>query len=144
MNFIDTALKNHLKCDDFLQEIATNIYSHSEIRDILENYPQFIADAVSIIDYDTDLSMDGDIFVNDSDKVSDIITALQNCGVKNDAEILRKLQNLYSNDDDNFWSEQGDNLYAELMWNKDIDRFWLFVKNYISHSLSNFYDEQRD
>ncbi len=142
MNFIDTALKNHLECDDFLQEIAVNIYLHSEIRDILKNYPQFVADAVSIIDYDTDLSMDGDIFVNNSDNVSGIIKALQNCGMKNDAEILQKLQDLYINNDDNFWSEQGDNLYSELMWNKDIDKFWLIVKSYISYSLSNYYKQK--
>lgn len=143
MNFIDTALKNHLDCDDFLQEMAVNIYSHSEIRDILRNYPQFVADTIAIIDYDTDLSMDGDIFVNDSDKFPDIITALHNCGLDNDVEILCKLQDLYSNDD-NFWSEQGDNLYSELMWNKNIDRFWIIIKNYINNSLSDFYGEQRD
>lgn len=142
MNFIDTALKNHLECDDFLQEIAVNIYSHSEIRDIIVNYPQFVADAIAIIDYDTNLSMDGDIFVNDSDKFHDIIIALHNCGIDNDVEILKKLQDLYNNDDDNFWSEQGDNLYSELMWNKEINRFWLLVKNYINHSLSNYYKQK--
>lgn len=142
MNFIDTALKNHLECDDFLQEIAVNIYSHSEIRDIIVNYPQFVADAIAIIDYDTNLSMDGDIFVNDSDKFPNIIIALHNCGIDNDVVILKKLQDLYNNDDDNFWSEQGDNLYSELMWNKEIDRFWLLVKNYINHSLSNYYKQK--
>lgn len=139
MNFIDKALKNHLECDDFLQEI-TNIYSYSEIRNVIKNYPQFVADAIAIIDYDTDLSMDGDIFVNDSDKFSSIITALHHCGIDNDVKILQKLNDLFNNNEDIFWNEN-DDLYSKLLWNTDIDRFWILVKNYISRSLSNFYGE---
>lgn len=138
MNFIDKAFENHLQCDDFLREIMLNIYSNSEIRDIIVNYPQFVADAIAIIDYDTNLSMDGDIFVNDSDKFPDIITALHNCGIDNDVEILQQLNDLFNNDEDIFWDE-GDALYSKLMWNTDIDRFYELFKNYISNSLSDFY-----
>lgn len=138
MNFIDKAFENHLQCDDFLREIMLNIYSHSEIRDIIVNYPQFVADAIAIIDYDTDLAMDGDIFVNDNDKCPDIITALHNCGIDNDVEILQQLNDLFNNDEDMFWNEN-DTLYSKLMWNTDIDKFWELFKNYISNSLSNFY-----
>lgn len=138
MNFIDKAFENHLQCDDFLREIMLNIYSYPEIRDIIANYPQFVADAIAIIDYDTNLSMDGDIFVNDSDKCSDIITALHNCGMDNDVEILQQLNDLFNNDEDVFWDEN-DALYSKLTWNTDIYRFWELVKNYISNSLSDFY-----
>lgn len=138
MNFIDKAFENHLQCDDFLNEIMLNIYSHSEIRDIIVNYPQFAADAIAIIDYDTNLAMDGDIFVNDSDKFSSIITALHNCGMDNDVEILQQLNDLFNNNEDVFWNEN-DALYSKLMWNTDIERFWKLVKNYISNSLSDFY-----
>lgn len=138
MNFIDKAFENHLQCDDFLREIMLNIYSYSEIRDIIVNYPQFVADAIAIIDYDTDLAMDGDIFVNDSDKFPDIITALHNCGIDNDVEILQQSNDLFNNNEDIFWNEY-DVLYNKLMWNTDIDRFWELVKNYISNSLSDFY-----
>lgn len=138
MNFIDKAFENHLQCDDFLCEIMRNIYSHSELRDIIVNYPQFVADAIAIIDYDTDLAMDGDIFVNDSDKFPDIITALHNCGIDNDVEILQQSNDLFNNNEDIFWNEY-DVLYNKLMWNTDIDRFWELVKNYISNSLSDFY-----
>lgn len=138
MNFIDKAFENHLQCDDFLREIMLNIYSYPEIRDIIANYPQFVADAIAIIDYDTNLSMDGDIFVNDSDKCSDIITALHNCGMDNDVEILQQLNDLFNNDEDVFWDEN-DALYSKLTWNTDIYRFWELVKNYIINSLSDFY-----
>lgn len=138
MNFIDKAFENHLQCDDFLREIMLNIYSYSEIRDIIVNYPQFVADAIAIIDYDTDLSMDGDIFVNDSDKFPSIIMALHNCGIYNDVEILQQLNDLFNSNLDIFWNEN-DALYSKLMWNTDIDRFWELVKNYISNSLNDFY-----
>ena len=58
MNFIDKALADKLTGDDFLQAMA-GIYSESEVRDILSKYPAFIADVITIIDYDTALNMDG-------------------------------------------------------------------------------------
>ena len=58
MNFIDRAFEQNLAGDDFLQAM-TDIYSEPEVYKILNQYPPFVADVISIIDYDTALQMDG-------------------------------------------------------------------------------------
>lgn len=58
VNFIDKAFEQKLTGDDFLQAMAA-IYSEPEVYKILSQYPIFVADVISIIDYDTALQMDG-------------------------------------------------------------------------------------
>ena len=58
MNFIDKAFAQNLKGDDFLQAMA-DIYSEPEVYKELKKYPRFVADIITVIDYDTALQMDG-------------------------------------------------------------------------------------
>ena len=58
MNFIDKAFEQNLKGDDFLQAMA-DIYSEPEVHKELKKYPRFVADIITVIDYDTALQMDG-------------------------------------------------------------------------------------
>lgn len=58
MSFIDDALLNSNTGYDFVNAMA-DIYSNSDVRDILDNYPEWIRDIICIIDYDTDLQMEG-------------------------------------------------------------------------------------
>ena len=58
MNFIDKAFEQNLKGDDFLQAMA-DIYSEPEVYKELKKYPRFVADIITVIDYDTALQMDG-------------------------------------------------------------------------------------
>ena len=79
MNFIDMAFKQNLSGDDFLQAMA-DIYSEPEVYRILNQYPPFVADVISIIDYDTALQMDGldDIISgNLSSRYAEILNALK-------------------------------------------------------------------
>lgn len=36
-----------------------DIYEHPEVREILKNYPLWIRNIIAVIDYDTELTMDG-------------------------------------------------------------------------------------
>ena len=44
MNFIDKAFDNKLHGDDFLQAMA-DVYSETEVREILDKYPGFVKEA---------------------------------------------------------------------------------------------------
>ena len=58
MNFIDKAFDNKLHGDDFLQAM-NDIYSETEVREILDKYPTFVKNVILIIDYDSELQMGG-------------------------------------------------------------------------------------
>ena len=57
MNFIDKAFADKLTGDDFLQVMA-EIYTEPEVRKTLNQYPAFVSDVITVIDYDTALQMD--------------------------------------------------------------------------------------
>lgn len=130
MNFIDKALIDidKLSADDFLQ-IMGNIFSEPIERVDIKRYPQFVQDLIFIIDYDTELQMEGLVgFFNDSTKeyVNETITALRNCGAINDASILEECMYLGEKDYDRF-------VYLETktyIYN-DFDGFWELIINYI-------------
>lgn len=136
MNFIDELLSKHLSGMDFLGEISVHIYDHGEVREQLANYPQFVSDAIAIIDFDTDMMMDGDIFENDSDKAPAIMTAFRNCGMEDDANTIQSLSDLFEDDEDAFWSDEGEQLYSKLMWKTDNQLFWEYVKKYMDSVVS--------
>ena len=53
----DKAFADKLTGDDFLQAMA-EIYSEPEVRKTLGQYPAFVSDVITVIDYDTALQMD--------------------------------------------------------------------------------------
>ena len=128
MNFIDKALKNNLHGDDFLQAMA-----EANVRDILDQYPKFIKDVILIIEYDTTLAMDGlDEVVNGSmeSQLPELLTALENCGAVDEANVLRLAKELSPEQEDEF-----DRLYDELALNNDYDKFWDLIREYIDKNL---------
>ena len=139
MNFIDKALADNLTGDDFLQAMA-GIYSESEVRDILSKYPAFIADVITIIDYDTALNMDGlsDIITdygNSQNQFGAILTALEHCGLTDEADILREAKALWETDEDQYEETYSD-FSDRLVLFSDSDRFWDSVRAYIDENLT--------
>ena len=133
MNFIDKAFDNNLHGDDFLQAMA-EIYSESEVRQMLNHYPQFVKDIILIIDYDTAIQMDGlgEVICGGLEKeLPEILQALDNCGAGYEADILRKAKAMTQEK----FEEEYANLYSELAINNDYDGFWDLVRRYIDTSL---------
>ena len=137
MNFIDKAFAQNLKGDDFLQAMA-DIYLEPEVYKELKKYPHFVADIITVIDYDTALQMDGldDVISgNLSNRYKEIINALENCGAKDEADVLKKAKKLYVLDDGSYDKEYN-NLSSRLALNNDYDGFWDMVRAYIDRNLS--------
>ncbi len=133
MNFIDRAFDNNLHGDDFLQAMA-DIYSESEVRQVLNQYPQFVKDIVLIIDYDTAIQMEGldeVIYGSLEEELPEILQALNNCGAGFEADILRKAKAMTQEK----FEEKYADLYNELAINNDYDGFWDLVRSYIDASL---------
>lgn len=112
MNFIDDALKSKDSGEAFVQAMA-DIYEHSDIIDELVNYPKWIRNIITIIDYDTDLQMEGLVFKSYDNE----ITALKDVGLMEEAEALLLL-NRDSTDEDI------ESVYSKLAINNDYDVFW--------------------
>ncbi len=137
MNFIDKAFAQNLKGDDFLQAMA-DIYLEPEVYKELKKYPRFVADIITVIDYDTALQMDGldDVISgNLSNRYVEIINALENFGAKDEADVLKKAKELYILDDGSYDKEYN-NLSSRLALNNDYDGFWDMVRAYIDRNLS--------
>lgn len=133
MNFIDRALEriNEISADEFLQAMA-DIYDEPIDRNELKKYPQFVQDIIFIIDYDTELQMEGlEGFFYDETKyfVDETIKALKNCGAIHEAEILKKCKNINLNRKDA--SDLFNMLEAETYLNNEFDAFWKLVDDYI-------------
>ena len=84
MNFIDHALSEITKGEDFIQAMA-DIYEYPEVRDELDKYPSWIQNIIAIIDYDTELGMDG----LDLKSYADVVKVLDEIGLVDEAEVLR-------------------------------------------------------
>ena len=109
MNFIDHALSEITKGEDFIQAMA-DIYEYPEVRDELDKYPSWIQNIIAIIDYDTELGMDG----LDLKSYADVVKVLDEIGLVDEAEVLRD----YNKD----ISEENANLcYEKLAINNDYD-----------------------
>ena len=137
MNFIDKAFAQNLKGDDFLQAMA-DIYLEPEVYKELKKYPRFVADIITVIDYDTALQMDGldDVISgNLSNRYAEIINSLENFGAKDEADVLKKAKELYVLDDGSYDKEYN-NLSSRLALNNDYDGFWDMVRAYIDRNLS--------
>ena len=125
MNFIDHAISEITNGEDFVQTMA-DIYEHPELRDELEKYPLWIQNIIAVIDYDTELGMDG----LDLKSYADVIEVLNEIGLIEEAEILRD----YNND---ISEENADKCYERLAINNDYDAFWNKVYAYADENISD-------
>ena len=136
MNFIDRAFEQKLSGYGFLQAMA-DIFSEPEVRKVLHQYPKFVSDVISVIEYDTALVMDGfDDIINGnlSGRCTEIIDALERCGAKKEADILRKAKEL-SDTDETRYDEEYDSFCSQLALNNDYEGFWDIVQAYIDKNL---------
>ena len=129
MNFIDDALKNKDSGEAFVQAMA-DIYEHSDIRDELVNYPKWIRNIITIMDYDTDLQMERLDFKSYDNE----ITALKDVGLMEEAEALLLL-NSDSTDVDI------GSVYSKLAINNDYDVFWERLFYYAECHLWNYFNQ---
>ena len=58
VTFIDEALESVSSGEDFVQAMA-DIYSHDDVRAVLDQYPEWIINIITVIDYDTELQTEG-------------------------------------------------------------------------------------
>lgn len=132
MNFIDRALQNHLRGDDFLQAMAS-IYHEPEVWDHLDKYPPFVRDVLLLIDYDTELMMGGlqEIIHGNLEGVSpEIIRALDRCGAVREAAVLRRAKEMPEEQ----YRAEYQSLTDELSLYNDYEGFWDLVRTYIDQS----------
>jgi hypothetical protein len=126
--FIDEALESVSSGEDFVQAMA-DIYSHTAVREILSHYPEWIANIITIIDYDTELQMEGlDFRTYDKE-----IRALRSIGINSEATELSLLSSESTD-------EEISQCYEKLSLNNDYDAFWLAVYEYAEENLKNIRD----
>lgn len=126
--FIDEALESVSSREDFVQAMA-DIYSHTAVREILSHYPEWIAIIITIIDYDTELQMEGlDFRTYDKE-----IRALRSIGINSEATELSLLSSESTD-------EEISQCYEKLSLNNDYDAFWLAVYEYAEENLKNIRD----
>ena len=133
MNFIDKALANKdtMTADDFLQAMV-EIYEEPECWNLLDNYPQFVRDIIYIIDYDTDLQMEGlgEFFDNFSEtRYKRTHLALINCGALKEAGILERAMRI--DPDSEECDDRYEELEAETALHNDYEGFWELVCQYV-------------
>ena len=112
MNFIDKALEEITNGEDFVQAMA-DIYEHTEVREKLDKFPAWIRNIITVIDYDTELAMDGLEFKS----YRNVIDALTDIGVTTEAQVLIELESDMSQDGI-------DSCYSKLALNNDYEAFW--------------------
>ena len=121
MSFIDEALQNSTSGEDFVQAMA-DIYSHPEVN--LADYPEWIRNIITIIDYDSNLSMEGLDFKSYEEEIK----ALKSAGLDDEADLLANLSEDSTDDD-------LEECYSQLALNNDYDAFWDAVFNYAGSNL---------
>ena len=138
MNIIDLALAQgeSVTPDDFLQAMA-DIYKEPRVWRELDRYPQYIQDVIYIIDYDTEVQMEGLDACAASPHAEQYIQALLNCGAAAEAEILKRAWELSLSGpdyEDEAVDAEMDILYQQIALNQDYDAFWDLVRGYIERS----------
>lgn len=86
MTFIDEALKNCHSGEEFVQAMAS-VYEYPEVKNNLKDYPEWIRNIIAIVDYDTELQMEG----LECKFYHDVIEALRVMGLDDEAEVLSVL-----------------------------------------------------
>lgn len=125
MNFIDHAISEITNGEDFVQTMA-DIYEHPELRDELEKYSLWIQNIITIIDYDTELGMDG----LDLKSYADVVKVLDEIGLIEEAGVLRDY-------DKDMSEENAEKCYERLAINNDYDVFWNKVYVYADKNISD-------
>lgn len=123
MNYIDNALENINNGEDFVQAMADK-YSEPEID--LDKYPDWIKNILTIMDYDTDLQMEG----LDFNSYKNVIDALNDVGLFEEAQALNELGEDPSDND-------VEECYSKLAINNDYDLFWAAVFEYADKCLKD-------
>lgn len=123
MNFIDKALAGFTSGEDFVQKMA-DIYEYQEVREELANYPTWIRNIITVIDYDTELAMDGLEFKS----YRNVIDALTDIGVTTEAQALIELEGDVSQDGI-------DSCYSKLELNNDYEAFWDKLYSYADKNM---------
>ena len=123
MNFIDKALAGFTSGEDFVQKMA-DIYEYQEVREELANYPTWIRNIITVIDYDTELAMDGFEFKS----YRNVIDVLTDIGVTTDAQTLIELEGDVSQDGI-------DSCYSKLALNIDYEAFWDKLYSYADKNM---------
>ena len=123
MNFIDKALAGFTSGEDFVQKMA-DIYEYQEVREELANYPTWIRNIITVIDYDTELAMDGLEFKS----YRNVIDALTDIGVTTEAQVLIELEGDVSQDGI-------DSCYSKLALNNDYEAFWDKLYSYADKNM---------
>lgn len=118
MNFIDKALSEITNGEDFVQAMA-DIYEHAEVRKEFGNLPSWIQNIITVIDYDTELAMNG----LDFKSYKNVIEALTDMGLIEEAKVLTAFENDSS-------QENTDIYYYNLALNNDYESFWDKVYSY--------------
>ena len=112
MNALDNILEKipDLSADDIIQTLGEEMYKGKDKDfpelDKLGNYPNFIQDAIYIIEFDTELAMNGIGEVLDNRTaclIPKIIKAFQNIGANQEADILSQIYIINQTDFD-IWS----------------------------------------
>ena len=135
MNFIHRALAQgrRLSDDDFLQAMA-DIYKEPQVWQELDRYPQYVQDVIYVIDYDTEVQMEGLNACAVSPRVEQYIQALLNCGAVSEAEILKRAKKLTDSDsdyEDEAVDAEMEKLYRQIALNQNYEEFWDLVRGYI-------------
>ena len=135
MNFIHRALAQgrRLSDDDFLQAMA-DIYKEPQVCQELDRYPQYVQDVIYVIDYDTEVQMEGLDACAVSPRVEQYIQALLNCGAVSEAEILKRAKKLTDSDsdyEDEAVDAELEKLYRQIALNQNYEEFWDLVRGYI-------------
>lgn len=138
MNFIDRALAqgDGLTPDDFLQAMA-DIYKEPQVWQALDRYPQYVRDVIYIIDYDTEVQMEGLDACAASPRAEQYIRALLNCGAVAEAELLKRAKALADSGavaEDEAFDAELESLYRQIALNQDYEGFWDLVRGYIERS----------
>ena len=123
MSFIDDALSEISNGEDFVQAMA-DIYEYPEVRSELYKLPSWIRNIITVIDYDTELAING----LDFKSYGNIIDALTNMGLTEEAEVLITFEKKPS-------QEEADICYSKLAINNDYDAFWNKVYSYADENI---------
>ena len=103
-----------------------DIYEHPEVRETLKNYPLWIRNIIAVIDYDTELTMDG----LDAKSYEDTIAALTDMGLAVEAEALMPLEG-------NTSQEVLDSCYEKIALNNNYEDFLNKIYSYADENMKH-------
>jgi len=139
MSYIDEVLQQlgSISSDDILQRIGGDFYGSGVDWNQLLDYPQFVQDIVFLVDMDSALMMDGDVLINNFDRVPNMILALKNIRADTDSLLLQEIYDEYvlSLDYDEvkaneIWSVTISDLYKKMYYMTGFD-IWSLLIDYV-------------